>query len=56
MVVDCRIWRPTKKDIQPILMRGAGEEFSVRREMLRLAGVKRQQVRKQIHRLSLYGC
>ncbi|KAM8730218.1 1-phosphatidylinositol 4,5-bisphosphate phosphodiesterase epsilon-1 isoform 2-T2 [Acanthopagrus schlegelii] len=44
VVVDCRIWRPTKKDIQPILMRCAGEEFSIRREMLRLVGFKRQQV------------
>lgn len=40
-----RIWRPNKKDIWPILMRCVGEEFRVCREILRLVGVKQQQVR-----------
>ncbi|KAM9336797.1 1-phosphatidylinositol 4,5-bisphosphate phosphodiesterase epsilon-1 [Symphorus nematophorus] len=44
VVVDRRIWRPGKKDIWPILRRNVGEEFSIRREMLRLVGVKLQQV------------
>ncbi|XP_076616405.1 1-phosphatidylinositol 4,5-bisphosphate phosphodiesterase epsilon-1 isoform X2 [Chaetodon auriga] len=40
MVVHRRTWRPTKKDIWPVLKRGVGEEFRVCREILRLAQLK----------------
>ncbi len=54
MVVDRRIWRSTKKDIWPILMRGEGEGVGVRREVLRLVGAKLQQVRERIHRVLVF--
>ncbi|KAI9514187.1 hypothetical protein NQZ68_035214 [Dissostichus eleginoides] len=41
-----RIWKPSKKDLWPILTRGMEEEFRVCREILRFVGVKLQQVRK----------
>lgn len=39
-------WRPSKKDISPILTRGAREEPSVCREMIRFLGLKLQKVRE----------
>ncbi|XP_027145391.1 1-phosphatidylinositol 4,5-bisphosphate phosphodiesterase epsilon-1 isoform X1 [Larimichthys crocea] len=44
VVVYRRMWRPSKKDVWPILTRRAGEELRVCREILRLVGVKLRQV------------
>lgn len=52
VVDDRRICRHSKKDMRPILMCGVKEAVSVCREMLRLVGVKHQQVRLWNHRLS----
>lgn len=52
MVVNRRIWPPSKKDMWPIAMRGIREEFRVCREMLHFVAVKLQQVRESIHRLT----
>lgn len=46
VVVYHRTWKPREKDMWLVLMRGVGEEFRVRREMLRFVGVKLQQVRE----------
>ncbi|XP_033962610.1 1-phosphatidylinositol 4,5-bisphosphate phosphodiesterase epsilon-1 isoform X2 [Pseudochaenichthys georgianus] len=43
-----RIWKPSKKDLCPILTRGMEEEFRVCREILRLVGVKLQQVNNYV--------
>lgn len=46
-VVDLhRIWRPSKKDIWPILIHGVGEELRVCREILRIVGVEQHLVRE----------
>uniref|UniRef100_A0A8C9X4P7 Phosphoinositide phospholipase C n=1 Tax=Sander lucioperca TaxID=283035 RepID=A0A8C9X4P7_SANLU len=52
VVVNRRIWPPSKKDMWPIAMRGIREEFRVCREMLHFVAVKLQQVRESIHRLT----
>ncbi|XP_033975250.1 1-phosphatidylinositol 4,5-bisphosphate phosphodiesterase epsilon-1 isoform X1 [Trematomus bernacchii] len=43
-----RIWKPSKKDLWPILTRGMEEEFRVCREILRFVGVKLQQVNNYV--------
>ncbi|XP_042363571.1 1-phosphatidylinositol 4,5-bisphosphate phosphodiesterase epsilon-1 isoform X2 [Plectropomus leopardus] len=48
VVVNHRIWKPSKKNMWPILMRGMGEEFRVCREILRFVGVKLQQVNNYV--------
>ncbi|KAK5850867.1 hypothetical protein PBY51_001706 [Eleginops maclovinus] len=44
VVVNHWIWKPSKKDLWPIVTRGMGEESKVCREILRLVGVELQQV------------
>ena len=46
MVDYCRTWRPSKKDIRPILRRSVGEEYRFSRVILRLVGFKQPQVRE----------
>ncbi|XP_068439869.1 1-phosphatidylinositol 4,5-bisphosphate phosphodiesterase epsilon-1 isoform X2 [Clinocottus analis] len=48
VVVDQRIWRPSKKNVWPIVMRAIKEEFSVCRDMLRFIGVQLQQVNNYV--------
>uniref|UniRef100_A0A3Q4BGW2 Phosphoinositide phospholipase C n=1 Tax=Mola mola TaxID=94237 RepID=A0A3Q4BGW2_MOLML len=49
-----RTWRPSKKDIRPILTRGVGEEYRVCREILRLVGFKQPQTQRQTSVCVLY--
>ncbi|XP_051274102.1 1-phosphatidylinositol 4,5-bisphosphate phosphodiesterase epsilon-1 isoform X1 [Dicentrarchus labrax] len=48
VVVYRRTRRPSKKDVWPILMRNGGKELRVYREILRLVGVKLQQVKNYV--------
>ncbi|KAM6898546.1 1-phosphatidylinositol 4,5-bisphosphate phosphodiesterase epsilon-1 isoform 2-T2 [Lycodopsis pacificus] len=48
VVVNRRIWQPSKKNVWPTVMRGVKEEFSVCREMLRFIGVKLQQLNNYV--------
>ncbi|XP_068610524.1 1-phosphatidylinositol 4,5-bisphosphate phosphodiesterase epsilon-1 [Brachionichthys hirsutus] len=49
-VVFRRTWRPSRQNMTPILIRGAGEEFSVCREMLRLFGPMAQEVASYVQK------
>ncbi|XP_049915900.1 1-phosphatidylinositol 4,5-bisphosphate phosphodiesterase epsilon-1 isoform X5 [Epinephelus moara] len=48
VVVNHRIWQPSKKDVWPIVMRGMGEEFRACGEILRYVGVKLQLVNNYV--------
>nr|XP_033467115.1 1-phosphatidylinositol 4,5-bisphosphate phosphodiesterase epsilon-1 isoform X5 [Epinephelus lanceolatus] len=48
VVVNYRIWQPSKKDVWPIVMRGMGEEFRACGEILRYVGVKLQLVNNYV--------
>ncbi|XP_028422909.1 1-phosphatidylinositol 4,5-bisphosphate phosphodiesterase epsilon-1 isoform X3 [Perca flavescens] len=48
VVVNRRLWPPSKKNMWPIVMRVMGEEFRVCKEMLHFVGVKLQQVNNYV--------